>query len=74
MIIIQYRMEDIRHILEVAHEAKATGFLITEKDYVKLSEAQVGQLLSIGPVRVVPLKAKFVEEEEVIRELEARIG
>jgi tetraacyldisaccharide 4'-kinase len=68
-----YRMEDVRHIVKVAQEAKATGFLITEKDYVKLSELMIGQLQSVGPVRVVPLKAKFVGEEDVVRELEARI-
>jgi tetraacyldisaccharide 4'-kinase len=69
-----YEMADIERLVRIAREVKATGFVTTEKDEVKLSAAMVERLRSIGPVCAVPLQAVFVEADRVARELEARIS
>ena len=76
----RYAAADIERLIAMAKECGATGFITTEKDAVKLIEPVgewlQGQLLerlnSVGPVCVVGLKARFVDEEAVVRELEAR--
>lgn len=70
----RYEMADIERIVRIAQETKATGFVVTEKDEVKLSVAMYDRLRSIGPVCAVPLQAAFVEADRVARELEARIS
>jgi tetraacyldisaccharide 4'-kinase len=50
------------------------GFLTTEKDAVKLTPSMMERLEQVGAVVVVKLEATFVNEAEVVRELEARIA
>jgi len=76
----RYAMADMERLVAMAKKSGATGFITTEKDAVKLVEPEAewlrGKLLerlnSVGPVCVVGLKAQFVDEEDVVRELEAR--
>jgi tetraacyldisaccharide 4'-kinase len=67
-----YDMVDVDRLASIATERHATGFLTTEKDAVKLSSPVLQRLRSIGPVCVSSLDAKFTDEAEVVRELEAR--
>jgi tetraacyldisaccharide 4'-kinase len=67
-----YKAADMERLVKVARERGATGFLTTEKDRVKLSDAMLERLQTVGPLGVVGLDAKFLDEAEVIRELEAR--
>jgi tetraacyldisaccharide 4'-kinase len=69
-----YRMEDIERLMESAKRLGATGFVATEKDQVKLSVEMLQRLEAIGPVEFARLEVTFLEEERVVRELEARIG
>ena len=68
----RYGLDDVERLAKVAGQRGATGFLTTEKDAVKLSAGMMERLRSVGPVCVVALDAKFVDEAEVLRELEAR--
>ena len=76
----RYAEADIEHLVAMAKECGATGFITTEKDAVKLTEPDrewlQGKLMerlgTVGPVCVVGLKAQFADEEDVVRELEAR--
>ena len=67
-----YDMADVERLIKVADERGATGFLTTEKDAVKFSATMLERLRSVGPVGVVALDAKFADEADVVRELEAR--
>jgi tetraacyldisaccharide 4'-kinase len=67
-----YDMVDLDRLVAIATERRATGFLTTEKDAVKLSGLMLQRLQSIGPVCVAALAATFTDESEVVRELEAR--
>jgi tetraacyldisaccharide 4'-kinase len=69
-----YSVSDVSHLLAIARDLEASGFVTTEKDAVKLSPALWSQLETLGPVVVVPLTAEFVYPERVTRELEARLG
>ena len=52
----------------------ASGFVTTEKDAVKLSEATVARLRGeIGPLIVPALDASFVYESPVVRALSSRL-
>jgi tetraacyldisaccharide 4'-kinase len=68
----RYGSDDVERLAKVAGQRGATGFLTTEKDAVKLSAGMMERLRSVGPVCVVALDAGFVDEAEVVRELEAR--
>ena len=68
----RYGSDDVERLAKVAGQRGATGFLTTEKDAVKLSAGMMERLRSVGPVCVVALNAGFVDEAEVVRELEAR--
>jgi tetraacyldisaccharide 4'-kinase len=68
----RYEADDVERLAKVAGQRGATGFLTTEKDAVKLSAGMMERLRSVGPVCVVALDAGFVDEAEVVRELEAR--
>jgi tetraacyldisaccharide 4'-kinase len=68
----RYVADDVERLAKVAGQRGATGFLTTEKDAVKLSAGMMERLRSVGPVCVVALDAGFVDEAEVVRELEAR--
>ena len=69
-----YDMADMDRVVELAKQLKATGFVTTEKDAVKLSAALRARLETLGPVMVAALDAEFVFPERVARELEARLG
>jgi tetraacyldisaccharide 4'-kinase len=68
-----YAMADMERMVAMARQCAATGFLTTEKDAVKLTDAMLQRLRSVGPVSVVGLEARFVDEGDVVRELEERV-
>ena len=67
----RYEMADMDRLVALAKDCGATGFITTEKDAVKLSPAMLERLHSVGPVCVVELEARFLDEAEVARALEA---
>jgi tetraacyldisaccharide-1-P 4'-kinase len=69
-----YALVDMERLVAMARECGATGFITTEKDAVKLSGGMLERLREVGPVCEVGLEARFVDEADVLRELEARIG
>lgn len=69
-----YGLEDVERLAGLAKQGGASGFVTTEKDAVKLSAGMRERLGSVGLVRVARLEARFVDEAEVMRGLEARIG
>jgi tetraacyldisaccharide 4'-kinase len=68
-----YAMVDMVRMVAMAKECGATGFITTEKDAVKLTDAMMERLRPVGPVCVAGLTARFVDEANVVRELEARL-
>ncbi len=70
----RYDGRDTTELIRLAKEMHATGFVITEKDAVKLSPA-LWQALekAVGTVMVVALDAAFVYESPVMRLLESRL-
>ena len=68
-----YAMVDMVRMVAMAKECGATGFVTTEKDAVKLTDAMMERLREVGPVCVAGLTARFVDEADVLRELEARL-
>ncbi len=70
----RYAERDLHTLVEVARQLKATGFLTTEKDAVKLSPAIRARLeAAVGPLVVVSLEVGFVYESPVVRTLETRL-
>jgi tetraacyldisaccharide 4'-kinase len=65
-----YAMVDMVRMVAMAKKCGATGFVTTEKDAVKLTEAMMERLREVGPVCVAGLTARFVDEADVVRELE----
>jgi tetraacyldisaccharide 4'-kinase len=63
----------LERVVEVAKGLKATGFVTTEKDAVKLSGAMRARLQEVGPLMVVALEAAFDDPEAVLRALESRL-
>jgi tetraacyldisaccharide 4'-kinase len=70
----RYGLADVERIAAMARERGATGFFTTEKDAVKLANPMMKRLEQVGSVVVVRLETAFVDEAEVVRELEGRIG
>jgi len=68
-----YAMVDMVRMVAMAQECGATGFITTEKDAVKLTDAMMERLRDVGPVCVAGLTARFVDEADVVRELEERL-
>jgi tetraacyldisaccharide 4'-kinase len=68
-----YSAADLDQLVEAAKVCNATGFLTTAKDHVKLSRAMIDRLREVGPLDVLKLEAKFVDEAAVVRDLEARL-
>jgi tetraacyldisaccharide 4'-kinase len=68
-----YAMADAVRMVAMAKGCGATGFITTEKDAVKLTDAMLERLREVGPVCVAGLTARFVDEADVLRELEARL-
>jgi tetraacyldisaccharide 4'-kinase len=50
-----------------------SGFITTEKDAVKLTEAMRRCLEAHGPLMVVGLEAEFADPAAVLRALEAKL-
>jgi tetraacyldisaccharide 4'-kinase len=69
-----YSAADVERLVETAKGCNATGFVTTAKDHVKLSRAMIDRLREVGPVDVLKLEAKFVDEAGVVRDLEERIS
>jgi tetraacyldisaccharide 4'-kinase len=65
-----YRERDVSRLLDEARAAKADGFVTTEKDEVKISEAMRARLETVGPMAVARLTVSFQDEAAVL----ARIG
>ena len=70
---LEYGVADMERMVAMAKECGATGFITTEKDAVKLSGAMLERLRLVGPVCVARVTARFVDEADVVRELEARL-
>jgi tetraacyldisaccharide 4'-kinase len=68
-----YTIEDMERLVEIARENKATEFVMTTKDLVKMSPLMMSHLRTIGGVFIARLELGFVDEERVMRDLEARI-
>jgi tetraacyldisaccharide 4'-kinase len=68
-----YAMVDVVRMVAMARQCGATGFITTEKDAVKLTNAMQERLREVGPVCVAGLTTRFVDEADVVRELEARL-
>ncbi len=68
-----YAMVDMVRMVAMAKKCGATGFIATEKDAVKLTDAMMARLREVGPVCVARLTARFVDETDVARELEERL-
>lgn len=69
-----YTMADIDRVIEVAKGMKATGFVSTEKDAVKLTAAMRERLEAFGLLMIVALEAEFVDGQAVLRAIEARLS
>jgi tetraacyldisaccharide 4'-kinase len=66
-----YTIRDMDALATKAEALGATGFVTTEKDEVKLSGEMMERLRKVGPVCVAGLEARFVDEADVMRVLEA---
>jgi tetraacyldisaccharide 4'-kinase len=67
-----YAMVDMVRMVAMAKECGATGFVTTEKDAVKLTDAMMERLREVGPVCVAGLETRFADEADMVRELEER--
>jgi tetraacyldisaccharide 4'-kinase len=65
---------DVEQLLDVAKRRKASGFVTTEKDAVKLTDVLRKWLETVGPVVVVGLDVEFVDAEAVMNDLEERLA
>jgi tetraacyldisaccharide 4'-kinase len=70
----RYTLADVQRVIEVARGLDASGFVTTEKDAVKLSAEMRAALEVVGPVMVVALVAEFVDDEAVVKALEAKLA
>lgn len=61
-----YREADLRALARLAAEAKATSFVTTEKDLVRLDGSQRAALEAAATLRAVPLRVSFADEAEVL--------
>ena len=69
----RYTADDINRVIEVAKGLNGSGFVTTEKDAVKLTEAMRRRLEEHGPLMVVALEAEFADPAAVLRALEAKL-
>src|SRR5665213_381177 len=65
---------DVEQLLDVAKKRKASGFVTTEKDAVKLPDVLRKWLETVGPVVVVELDVEFVDAEAVMNDLKERLA
>jgi tetraacyldisaccharide 4'-kinase len=68
-----YSLADIEHLIVTAVQLKATGFITTEKDAVKLTPALRERLEQHGPLMIVALQAAFTSPESVLHDIRARV-
>ncbi|MGC9198034.1 MAG: tetraacyldisaccharide 4'-kinase [Acidobacteriaceae bacterium] len=68
-----YSEADVRRVMEVARRLNGSGFVTTEKDAVKLTEAMREALEQVGPLMVVALDAEFADGRAVLRALEEKL-
>jgi tetraacyldisaccharide 4'-kinase len=68
----RYTVDDVKKLVETFDLSIGNGFVTTEKDAVKLSPAMREQLEAVGPLVIARLDCHFVNEADVVRELEAR--
>jgi tetraacyldisaccharide 4'-kinase len=69
----RYTAADVERVVEVAKGLNGSGFITTEKDAVKLTEAMRRRLEAHGPLIVVALEAEFADPSAVLRALEAKL-
>jgi tetraacyldisaccharide 4'-kinase len=69
----RYEARDVDEILATAKRLKATGFVTTEKDAVKLTPAMRERLATIGPLMIAELLVSFGDPELVLRTIEGRL-
>ena len=69
----RYTAGDMDRVVEVAKGLNGSGFVTTEKDAVKLTEAMRRRLEKHGPLMVVALEAEFADPAAVLRSLEAML-
>ena len=68
-----YTMDDVDELLKQAERLRATGFVTTDKDAVKLTPEMLRRLETVGKVMVATLEVEFANTYEVMRAVEARI-
>ena len=69
-----FTAQDVEQLLDVAKRRRASGFVTTEKDAVKLTDALRMRLETVGPVVVVELQVEFVDAEAVMKDLGERLA
>jgi len=69
----RYTAADMQRVIAVAKGLNGSGFITTEKDAVKLTQAMRRQLEEHGPLMVVALEAEFADPAAVLRALEAKL-
>ncbi len=57
---------DVSRLVDAAKSARANGFLTTEKDAVKLTQAMRTKLEDVGPMIVAKLELELVDEKAAI--------
>ncbi len=68
-----YTPEEMDALCDVARGLKVTGFVTTEKDAVKLTDAMRAKLAEVGPLLVARLEVEWVDEAAVMKLLEERV-
>jgi tetraacyldisaccharide 4'-kinase len=69
-----YSDDDMKKLIQTCDIAIGNGFVTTEKDAVKLSPPMRAKLEMSGPLIVARLESLFVDQDEVLRDLEARLS
>ena len=69
----RYTAADMQRVITVAKGLNGSGFITTEKDAVKLTDAMRRRLEEHGPLMVVALEAEFADAAAVLRALEAKL-
>jgi tetraacyldisaccharide 4'-kinase len=69
-----FTAEDVHRLAESWQISGGDAFVTTEKDAVKLTPELRAKLEAAAPLLVARLQAAFLDAEDVVRALEARIG
>lgn len=70
----KYALSDVEHLVTAARANAATGFLTTQKDWVKFTPPMRDRLAQVGPVVVPHLHARLLDPQAILNTLEARLG